>query len=59
MIKLTKKTKDEFKKIITAPVTNTLEPIDFTELKVQKERELAVTPKTVDFGTLKGFFNKE
>lgn len=55
-MKLTKKLKDEFKKIPETPVANTLEAIDFAEFKAQKEREGQQT--TVDFEALKGFFNK-
>jgi len=52
MIKLTKKDKDEFKKITEAPVANTLEPVDFEEFKARKERE--VVDVDVDFSKLKG-----
>ena len=58
MIKLTKKIKDEFKKITEAPVTNTLEPVDFEEFKAQKEREVVVNPETVDFEALRGFLTR-
>ena len=57
MIKLTKKIKDEFKKIPNIPVTNDKEPIPFSEFiaRDKEEREAGV----VDFSKLKGFLTKE
>ena len=51
-MKITKKLKDEFKKITDAPTVSTIEPIDFEEFKTRKERE--VVDVDVDFSKLKG-----
>lgn len=56
-MKLTKKIKDEFKKIPNIPVTNDKEPIPFSDFvaRDKEEREVGV----VDFSNLKGALTKE
>ncbi len=73
-MKITKKLKDELKKIATVQVVNTIESVDFAELKAQKEREKVEHPvdftefkarkerekveHPVDLTELRGFFDK-